>query len=110
MVTYQDFEKIDIRVGTIVSAEDFPEAKKSAYRLKIDFGVEIGVKMSSVQITKHYTVVELMGKQVMAVVNFPAKQIGPFISEVLTLGFADEQGDVVLAAPTKPVPNGQQLF
>lgn len=110
MVTYQEFEKVDIRVGEIKTVEDFPEAKKPAYKLTIDFGSEIGVKKSSAQITKHYTKEELLGKQVMGVVNFPPKQIGPFISEVLTLGFADENGDVVLAGPTKKVPLGKEMF
>lgn len=109
-ITHQDFENVDIRVGTIVEVEDFPEARKPAYKLLIDFGSEIGQKKSSAQITKHYTKEELVGKQVMGVVNFPPKQIGPFISETLTLGFADESGDVVLASPTKPVPNGSKLF
>lgn len=109
-ITYQDFENVDIRVGTIVEVEDFPEARKPAYKLLIDFGSEIGQKKSSAQITKHYTKEELVGKQVMGVVNFPPKQIGPFISETLTLGFADENGDVVLASPTKPVPNGSKMF
>jgi tRNA-binding protein len=110
MITYQEFENVDIRSGTIVSVEDFPEAHKPAYKLTIDFGSEIGIKRSSVQITKHYTKEDLVGKQVAGVVNFPPKQIGPFISEVLTLGFADEHGDVVLVSPTQSVPNGQKLF
>src|SRR3989338_1701877 len=106
MIDYQDFEKVDIRVGEIIRAEDFPEAKKPAYKLTIDFGSEIGIKKSSVQITKHYTKKELVGKQVIGVVNFPPKQIGPFVSEVLTLGLSDENGDVVLLVPTKKVPKG----
>ena len=110
MISYQDFEKVDIRVGTIVMVEDFPEAKKPAYKLRIDFGQEIGEKTSSVQITEHYTKEELQGKQVIGVVNFPPKQIGPFISEVLTLGLPDENGSVVLLAPTKKVPNGAKMF
>ena len=110
MATYSDFEKIDIRVGEILSVEDFPEARKPAYKLTINFGGEIGVKHSSVQITKHYTKDELVGKQVIGVVNFPAKQIGPFISEVLTLGLPDENGDVVLLNPTKKVPVGGKMF
>lgn len=110
MINYQDFEKVDIRVGTIVSVEDFPEARKPAYKLTIDFGSEIGTKKSSVQIVKHYTKEELAGKQVIGVVNFPAKQIGPFTSETLTLGLPDENGDVVLLMPTKKVPNGKKMF
>ncbi|MFA5188970.1 MAG: tRNA-binding protein [Patescibacteria group bacterium] len=110
MITYQDFEKVDIRAGEIIKVEDFPEAKKPAYKLTIDFGSEIGIKKSSVQITKHYTKEELIGKQVVGVVNFPPKQIGPFISEVLTLGLSDENGDVVLLSPTKKVPKGGKMF
>jgi len=109
-IAYSDFEKVDIRVGTIVSADDFPEARKPAYKLTIDFGAEIGVKKSSVQITKHYSKEELVGKQVIGVVNFPPKQIGPFISEVLTFGLPDENGDVVLLSPTKAVPIGGKMF
>ena len=109
-ISFDDFEKVDIRVGTIVEAETFPEARKPAFKLKIDFGPEIGVKKSSAQITKHHTLDELKGRQVMAVVNFPPRQIGPFMSEVLTLGFPDEEGGVVLAAISKPVPNGGKLF
>lgn len=109
-ISYQDFENVDIRVGTIVSAEDFPEARKPAYKLTIDFGPEIGIKKSSAQITKHYTKEELVGSQVMGVVNFPPKQIGPFISETLTLGLADENGDIVLIRPTLPAPNGNKMF
>jgi len=110
MISYDDFEKVDIRVGKIVFVEDFPEARKPAYKLTIDFGDEIGVKKSSAQITHHYTKEELVGKQVMCVVNFLPKQIGPFISEVLTLGFADENGDVILATPDKETPLGKKLF
>ncbi len=110
MISYSDFEKVDIRVGKIVSAEDFPEARKPAYKLVIDFGPEIGIKKSSVQIVKHYTKDKLIGKLVMGVVNFPTKQIGPFISECLTLGVADENGDVVLIVPTKNVPVGGKMF
>ena len=110
MISYQDFENVDIRVGTVVGAEDFPEARKPAYKLTIDFGSEIGTKKSSVQITKHYAKEELMGKQVIGVVNFPPKQIGPFTSETLTLGLPDENGDVVLLMPTKKVPDGKKMF
>lgn len=109
-ITWADFEKVDIRTGTIVEAVPFPEARKPAYKLKIDFGDKIGVKKSSAQITKHYQVEELIGRQVLAVVNFPPRQIGPFMSEVLTLGLPDENGDVVLAAIDKKVPNGGKLF
>lgn len=110
MITYPDFEKVDIRVGKIISVEDFPEARKPAYKLMIDFGAEIGIKKSSAQITKHYKKEELVGRLVMGVVNFPPKQIGPFISETLTLGFADANGDIVLAQPNKDVPLGGKLF
>ena len=109
-ITYDDFAKVDIRVGTIVGAEPYPEARRPAYKLQVDFGPEIGVKRTSVQITVHYKVEELPGKQVAAVVNFPPKQIGKFMSEVLVLGFPDPAGAVVLIAPTKSVPNGGKLF
>jgi tRNA-binding protein len=109
-ITYDDFAKVDIRAGKIMNVQDFPEARKPAYKLTIDFGPEIGIKKSSAQITKHYTKEELVGQLVMGVVNFPPKQIGPFISETLTLGFADESGDVVLATPDKNVPLGSKLF
>ena len=108
-IEFADFLKVDIRVGTIVAAEPFPEARKAAYRLTIDFG-PIGVKKSSAQITRHYACEELVGRQVAAVVNFPPRQIGRFMSEVLTLGFPDAQGEVVLAAPDQSVPNGSRLF
>ncbi len=110
MINYQDFEKVDIRIGEIVKVEDFPEARKPANKLTIDFDSEIGIKKSSAQITKHYTKKELLGKQVIAVVNFSAKQIGPFVSEVLTLGLPDENGEVVLLSPTKKVPKGGKMF
>lgn len=110
MITYNDFEKVDIRVGTIIEANDFPEARKPAYKLLIDFSVDIGIKRSSAQITKHYSKSELLGKRVLAVVNFPEKQIGPFISQVLTLGVPDENGDVVLVSPDSKVLNGAKLF
>jgi tRNA-binding protein len=109
-ITFSDFENVDIRVGTIVSVEPFPEARKPAFKLKIDFGGVIGVKKSSAQITKHYTVESLLGRQVAAVVNFPPRQIGPFMSEVLTLGFPDEAGGVVLIGPSHAVQNGGKLF
>ena len=104
------FMGVDIRVGTIVAAEVFPQARKPAFKLTIDFGAEIGIKRSSAQITVHYTPGTLVGRQVAAVVNFPRRQIGPFMSEVLTLGFPDAAGEVVLFAPDLPVPNGARLF
>ena len=109
-ISWADFEKIDIRAGTIVEAEPFPQARKPAIKLKIDFGPEIGVKKSSAQITRHYTPEGLIGRQVFAVVNFPPRQIGPFMSEVLTLGFPDAEGEVVLGAISHPVPDGGALF
>ncbi|MDX3977244.1 tRNA-binding protein [Shinella sp.] len=108
-ITYADFERVDIRVGTIIEALPFPEARKPAYKLTIDFGPEIGTKKSSAQITVHYTLEELVGRQVLAVVNFPLRQIGPVRSEVLTLGFEDEAGAIVLAAVDHPVPNGKKM-
>lgn len=109
-ITFDDYMKVDIRTGTIIEAEPFPEARKPAIKMRIDFGEEIGVKKSSAQITVHYTPEELVGRQVMAVVNFPPRQIGPLMSEVLTLGFEDEQGAIVLAATDKNVPNGRRLI
>ncbi len=108
-ISYDDFLKVDIRVGTITEAQEFPEARRPAYKLWIDFGDGIGTKKTSAQITQHYTLEELVGKRVCAVVNFPPKQVGPFISEVLTLGFMDEQNTVVLISPDKDVPNGARL-
>jgi tRNA-binding protein len=109
-ITYADFERVDIRVGTIIEATPFPQARKPAIKLLIDFGPDIGVKKSSAQITVHYTLEDLVGRQVLGVVNFPPRQIGPFRSEVLTLGFEDEAGAIVLAATDKPVPNGKKLM
>jgi tRNA-binding protein len=108
-IDFSDFLKVDIRVGTIIAVYDFPEARKPAYKIDIDFGA-LGVKRSSAQITQHYTKEALVGKQAIAVVNFPKKQIGTFFSEVLTLGLPDEQGNVVLLEPTMKVPNGNKLF
>ncbi|MFC3578738.1 tRNA-binding protein [Sphingomonas hylomeconis] len=109
-IGFDDFLAVDIRVGTILEALPFPEARKPAYRLVIDFGPVIGVKRSSAQITEHYSLADLPGRQVAAVVNFPPRQIGPVMSDVLTLGFPDESGHVVLVSPSRPVPNGGRLF
>ncbi len=109
-IAFDDFLKVDVRVGTIVAAEPFPQARKPAYKLSIDFGPTLGIKRSSAQITAYYAIDALVGRQVIAVVNFPPRQIGPFMSEVLTLGVPDEAGEVVLLAPTHPVPNGGRLF
>lgn len=109
-VGFDDFLRVDIRIGTIIEAEPFPEARKPAYKLRIDFGPVIGVKKSSAQIVSRYRADELPGRQVAAVVNFPPRQIGKFMSEVLTLGFADEEGEVILFAPDRRVPDGSRLF
>ncbi|MFC0101532.1 tRNA-binding protein [Sphingopyxis terrae] len=109
-IAFDDFLRVDIRIGTIVEAEPFPEARKPAFKLKIDFGPAIGIKKSSAQIVARYAPEELPGRQVAAVVNFPPRQIGKFMSEVLTLGFADAAGEVILFAPDRAVPNGSRLF
>jgi tRNA-binding protein len=109
-ISYADFDRVDIRVGRVVAVEDFPAARKPAYKLQIDFGREIGVKKSSAQTTKHYTKEQLMNRLVVAVVNFPPKQIGPYMSEVLTLGVPDVDGGVVLLIPERDVPLGGRMF
>jgi len=109
-ISFDDFMKVDVRVGTVIEAVEFPEARKPAYKLRIDFGDQIGIKRSSAQITVHYRPQDLLGRQVAGVVNFPPRQIGPFMSEVLTLGFADANGDIVLLEPERVVPNGSRMF
>ena len=109
-ISYADFDRIDIRVGRILSVDDFPAARKPAYKLTIDFGPRIGVKKSSAQVTKYYTKEQLLNRLIVAVVNFPPKQIGPFMSEVLTLGVPDEEGAVVLLTPERDVPIGGRMF
>lgn len=108
-IQFSDFLKVDIRIGTIIKVEDYPEARKPAFKLGIDFG-SLGIKRSSAQITHHYTKENLLGKQVIAVVNFPPKQIGKFVSQVLTLGVPDEEGAIILMEPTTKAPNGSRLF
>ncbi|HTW85200.1 MAG TPA: tRNA-binding protein [Candidatus Sulfotelmatobacter sp.] len=110
MIDVEQFFAVDVRIGTILAAEPFPEVRKPAFKLTIDFGAEIGTKRSSAQITVHYTCDELVGRQVAAVVNLPPRRIGPFVSEVLTLGFPDAEGAVVLFSPDLPVPNGARLY
>ena len=109
-ISFDDFLKVDVRVGRVVEAEEFPEARKPAYKMRVDFGPDIGIKKTSAQITKHYTPESLVGKLVIAVVNFPPRQIGPVRSEVLTLGVPDEDGEVVLLTPDKNVPIGGRLY
>jgi len=108
-ISWNDFEKVELRVGTIIEAFEYPEARKPAYKVKVDFG-EFGIKMSSAQITKHYTLEELIGRQIIGVINFPKKQIGKFMSEFLVTGFADENGDIVLSSVAQKVPNGSKLI
>jgi tRNA-binding protein len=110
VAAYEDFVRLDIRVGTVVEALPFPEARKPAYRLKVDFGPKMGIRQSSAQLTVHYRPDDLIGRQVAAVVNLPPRQIGPMRSEILVLGFPDAGGDVVLVAPERPVPNGGRLY
>ncbi len=109
-ISFDDFLKVDIRVGTIVRAEDYPEARVPAFKLWVDFGSEIGERKTSAQITKHYRLDELVGRQVAAVVNFPPKQIGKFMSEILVLGFPDAEGDVVMIQPSSAIPNGGRMY
>jgi tRNA-binding protein len=108
-ITWADFEKVELRAGTILEVQDFPKARKPAYQLKVDFG-ELGIKWSSAQITKHYTKEELVGRQILGVVNFPEKQIANFMSQFLVTGLADENGDIVLTTVERPVPNGSKLI
>jgi len=110
MITFDDFLRVDIRVGTITDAQEFPEAKKPAFKLWVDFGPELGIKKTSAQITTNYKVDELVGRQVAGVVNFPPRQIGKYMSEFLVLGFPDDKGEVTLIKPTKSIPNGGRLY
>ena len=109
-ITFDEFLKVDVRVGTIVRAEDYPDARRPAFKIWVDFGAAIGVKKTSAQITRHYRLDDLVGRQVAAVVNFPPKQIGKFLSEILVLGFPDAAGEVVMIAPDRPVPDGGRLY
>lgn len=110
MATYEDFEKLDVRVGKIIEIEDFPQARKPAYKLKIDFGVDIGIKKSCAQLPQNYSKADLKGKLVLGIVNFPTRQIGPEVSEVLTLGIPDKNGNCILITPDKDVPIGGKLY
>jgi len=110
VISFEDFARVDIRIGTITDAQPYPEARRPAYKLWVDFGGELGVKKTSAQITVNYALDELVGRQVAAVVNFPPKQIGKFMSEILVLGFPDAAGEVVMIGPDKPVPNGGKLY
>ena len=110
MITYQDFEKVDVRAGEILEVEDFPEARKPMYKITVDFGLEIGIKKSSGQFTQHYTKEELVGKMIIGVINFLPKKIGSFVSEFLTLGLADQEDKVVLLFPDKKVPKGSKMM
>ncbi len=109
IITRSDFEQVELRVGTIIDAQPYPEARKPAFKVRVDFGPEIGIKKSSAQITHHYTLEGLIGTQIIGVVNFPPKQIGTFISEFLVTGFHDSEGHIVLARPDLPVPNGEKM-
>lgn len=109
-ISFADFQQLDVRVGTIVDVQDFPQARRPAYKVWVDFGPELGVRKTSAQITYHYTRADLLGRQVAAVVNFPDKQVGKFRSEILILGFPDAKGEVVLVTPERPVPNGGALY
>jgi len=109
-ITWKDFEKVELRVGTIIAVADFPQARKPAYQLTIDFGTAIGIRKSSAQLTVHYTKENLLGRQIIGVVNFPKKQIANFMSECLVTGFVDEHGDIILASVAAPVPNGAKLI
>ncbi|GAA3916532.1 tRNA-binding protein [Chitinophaga oryziterrae] len=108
-ISWQDFEKVELRAGTILEVIDYPEARKPAYKIRVDFG-EYGIKWSSAQVTRHYSKEELIGRQIVGVINFPEKQIGKFMSQFLVTGFADENGDIVLTALERPVPNGSKLI